>query len=363
MSDDQLALLATCAFPGFTLEVNEALPLEGCTAVFGPSGSGKSTLLRLIAGFQKPTTGHVYCAGTPWSDAGRRLHIPPDKREVGYLFQDGRLFPHLSVMGNLAFADTRSRATSGAITFDGVVSAFDLKPLLDRHPESLSGGERQRVALARTLLTRPRLLLLDEPLSALDRARKREILPYLEALPHRFGVPTIYVSHAVEEVVRLADRILILADGKTVAHGDVTETLNAFGYDVDAEAGTRPAVILEGRCVDPYCANGLAVISVGSARLSLPARPGLAAKYTVRMRIDARDVAISLTEPVGLSIRNVLPATIRALHPIPGQPFVDIELDSEGAPLFARITQDAVAELSLTPGQRVFALIKTASFD
>jgi len=216
------------AFGGFDLQVEQAIPAAGVTAVFGPSGSGKTTLLRSLLGFETESRGRIALNGDVWLDSEAGVAVPPYRRPVGCTFQDGRLFPHLDVEGNLGYADRRSTPEPGvaaSITRGDVVDALDLGPLLDRRPHTLSGGERQRAALGRALLSRPRLLLLDEPLSALDRRRKAEIMPYLLALHPRFGIPTLYVSHAVDEVALLADRVLVLAEGRARAFGGTVEVL------------------------------------------------------------------------------------------------------------------------------------------
>ncbi|MEQ8208184.1 MAG: ATP-binding cassette domain-containing protein, partial [Woeseia sp.] len=200
------------SFADFALSVTSDISLDGVTGLFGASGSGKSTLLRVIAGFEKGVAGTVRMTDKVWLDSKSGEFVPAFRRQVGYVFQDARLFEHLDVAGNLRFAE--NRASGRGPEFAEVVAALDLHSLLDRAVTKLSGGERQRVALGRTLLCRPGLLLLDEPLAALDSARKQEILPYLETLRARFGIPTVYVSHAVDEIVRLADRVIVLQDGK-----------------------------------------------------------------------------------------------------------------------------------------------------
>ncbi|MDZ7642957.1 MAG: ATP-binding cassette domain-containing protein [Woeseiaceae bacterium] len=213
--------------------------LDGVTGLFGASGSGKSTLLRLIAGLERADDGHVRFAGKPWQDAG--TFVPPHRRPVGYVFQDARLFRHLDVAGNLRFAARRRSDDGAGPQFDEVVAACDLDPLLDRDVRALSGGEQQRVALARTLLCGPRLLLFDEPLAALDAARKHDILPYIESLQARFGIPAIYVSHSMDEIVRLADRVIVLADGRVQARGPTVPVLDGLALPSAGRASmSRP---------------------------------------------------------------------------------------------------------------------------
>ena len=365
MPADVLEIEARAAFSGFTLDVAQSLPLAGCTAVFGASGAGKSTLLRLIAGFLRPDSGRIAFRGETWCDTARGVDTPAQARRVGVVFQDGRLFPHLSVEGNLLYAERRSGAAKETRGLDEIVDAFDLSPLLARAPASLSGGERQRVALARALLTRPRLLLLDEPLSALDRRRKSDIIPYLDDLPARFGAPVIYVSHSVEEIVRLADRTVVLKDGRVDAAGSTAEVLNAYGFDADTDAGAEtPAsgAIVRGRIAEHDEARLLTGVRVGESMMSLPInrrkRPG----EEVNIKIDARDVAIATGRPEGLSIRNILPAIITEIVAPTDSPFAEIAMDASGETLRAQVTKAAVEELGLEKGREVYALVKSASF-
>jgi molybdate transport system ATP-binding protein len=220
-----LDLATRISFRDFELDVSHRFALDGITALFGPSGCGKSTLLRIIAGLEEKAGGRIAFGGEVWLDTASRIFVPPHLRGVGYVFQDARLFPHLSVEGNLRYAARRSAGIDHRIAFDDVVAALDLGPLLSRRTGALSGGERQRVAMGRTLLARPRLLLMDEPLAALDIQRKAEILPYIERLPERFGVAVIYVTHAIDEVVRLARRMVVLGAGRKIADGSVAEVL------------------------------------------------------------------------------------------------------------------------------------------
>ena len=331
-------------------------------AVFGPSGAGKSTLLRLIAGFLRPDAGRICFGETLWCDTERRIFTSPHQRRVGTVFQDGRLFPHLNVEQNLHYADRRSHMNGERYDFSDIVDAFDLSGLLPRAPDTLSGGERQRVALARTLLTRPDLLLLDEPLSALDRRRKAEIIPYLDDLAGRFGAPVIYVSHNLEEIVRLARRTAIMTAGRIDAEGPTAEVLNAYGVGPDADA-FAPGAVLEAVVADHDEKRLLTHVSVGEGVLSLPINKHKPVGDAVNIRIDARNVAIATAPPTGLSIRNALPATIAAIKAEGNSPFTIVELMSSGALLRAQVTKAAVEELGLEQGQAVFALVKAASFD
>ncbi|MGE0623896.1 MAG: molybdenum ABC transporter ATP-binding protein [Pseudomonadales bacterium] len=372
MSDDSpsagtLHLDVALTLDAFDLAITTSLPLEGVTAVFGPSGSGKSTLLRTVAGFVRPARGCITCGEDIWFDAERRTMIPPHRRPVGYMFQDGRLFNHLDVAGNLAFAERRVGKRSGVQATERIDPAhvrdvLDLGPLLGRRIVALSGGERQRVALARTLLTRPRVLLLDEPLAALDTARKADILPYLERLPRDFGIPALYVSHDIDEVAHVADRILILARGRLQASGPTAEILERFDlapYTGRFEAG----VLVEGQVSRHDDRLKLTAIEAHGATLTVPYVPELPIGTSVRLRVRARDVAIATRPPEGLSIRNVLPGTIDRLQADPEAGSAELVIDTGGPRLRARLTLAAVEELSLEEGLDVYALIKSVGLE
>jgi len=353
-------------YPGFELRIEEAVELAGITAVMGASGSGKSTLLRALAGLEGAARGRLALGGEPLQDSATGLCLPPHRRGIGYVFQDARLFAHRGVAGNLRYALVRARPGAHAPGFDEVVAALDLAPLLGRRVAGLSGGERQRVAIARALLANPRLLLLDEPLAALDLKRKAELLPYIRALPGRFGIPLIYVSHAVEEVAQLADEMLILAAGRVVARGEVHAVLEqpqAEAVSGHFEAG----VLLDARVLGQAPDYALTDVAVAGQRLSLPhieATPGM----PVRLRVRARDVAIALQRVEGVSIRNQLQVTVLRIDAEPAGAYAELLLaldgtDGDSPHLRARITREAVAALGLAVGQPVWALIKGVSFD
>jgi molybdate transport system ATP-binding protein len=343
----------------FRLAVRRDLALAGITALFGPSGSGKTTLLRVIAGLEDQARGTVSFDGTPWQ--GPSVHVPPHRRGIGYVFQDGRLFPHLTVEGNLRFALRRAaRRPSPArrIDFDTVVGALDLASLLARRPISLSGGEQQRVAIGRALLSSPRLLLMDEPLSSLDLKRKREIVPHIERLPATFGVPVIYVTHSVDEVARLASDMVLLGAGTIVTVGPVAEVLGRL--DIASLMGDRDTgAVLTVRVTGEQ--GGIAALRLTEHVLQVPmSNPQIGTE--LRIRIHARDVALATERPRGLSIRNVLPARILEIG---RDDAIDAEvlLEVDGQRLRSRITRDAVEELALVPDQRVFALIKAVALE
>ena len=345
----------------FCLRVDEAIPLAGITAVFGPSGSGKTTLLRAIAGLERPDEGKIALGSTVWFDSAAKTDMKPYRRGAGYMFQGARLFEHLDVRGNLAFAEKRSQGENDVIRFDDVVEATGLSALLDRSIDGLSGGERQRVALARTLLARPRLLLLDEPLTGLDRTSRREILPYLRDVPARFGLPALYVSHDIEEVSALADRVLVLSDGDVVAHGeigDVIASLDLAPLMADGHTGS----VIEARVTGHDAARGVTRLRLGEHALSLPLDTRLSNGQPVRLFVNASDVALATVRPEGISIRNILPARVSAIIAGDGATPVDVLVEADAATIRARITRAAAEDLGLVEGQAVFALVKTMSF-
>lgn len=357
-----LAIDVRLAYPDFSLDARLKVDLPGVTGLFGPSGSGKSTLLRIIAGLERRAEGTVTFGGDVWQDSGRDEFARADRRSVGYVFQDARLFEHLDVAGNLKYAADRAPRTSASIATDEIIAACDLKALLSRRVGVLSGGERQRVALARTLLTQPRLLLLDEPLASLDAERKSEILPYLEALPERFGIPAVYVSHAVDEMARLADRVVVLQDGSIVATGDALEILNRPNL-LPAGAMFDAATILETRVAEHLPRLHLTRLQFQQHEIVVPMLAGRAKGDIVRLHVRAGDVALATTAPQGLSFRNVLPGTVAAINEDDASAFASATVDIGDTLLRVHLTRHAVDELALVPGRPVFALLKTASFD
>jgi molybdate transport system ATP-binding protein len=349
------------AFRDFDLQIDHRMPLEGVVGLFGPSGCGKSTLLRIVSGLERGALGRIRFGDEVWQDASRGIFVPPHKRGVGYVFQDVRLFPHLTVGGNLNYAARRARHIDSEIDIEGVAAALDLAPLMGRHPRSLSGGERQRVAIGRTLLTRPRLLLMDEPLAALDVKRKAEILPYIERLPQVFHVPLIYVTHSIDEVTRLAERMLVLASGRKVSYGPVAETLQRL--DLQPIGGHFEAgVVLTARVTRHDLNFQLTHLDLCGKEIVMP-MADVAVGSDVRLRIRARDVALATKAPEHISIRNVLPGMIAEIVEETETAFAETLVDIGGAKIRARVTRSAVAALALTPGKPVFVLFKSIAFD
>ena len=358
----ELSIRLRIVYPGFELVVDDAIELAGVTAIFGASGSGKSTLLRAIAGFERPTEGRIAFGEQVFFDAATRVDVAPHRRPVGILFQDARLFEHLDVAGNLAFGERRHGRDRGRFSRAEVVAALDLAALIARRIDSLSGGERQRVALARTLLSSPDLLLLDEPLSGLDRERKAEILPYLEDVTRRFQIPTLFVSHDIDEVARLADRVWVLAAGRLQTSGTtsaIVERLDLQPLTGRFEAG----VLVEGRVARHDARLHLTFVDLHGDEFTMPLIDRLAPGDPVRLRIRARDVAVATQRPEGLSIRNVLPGRITDLVRESESGSVEAFIQLREDRIRARLTLAAVEDLGLEIGSAVFALVKSVSFE
>lgn len=339
----------------FLLDVAFDAP-EGITALFGPSGAGKSTVIAAVAGLMRPQEGRIVVAGRVLFDSAAGVDVAAHRRRIGTVFQDGRLFPHLTVAGNLAFA--RRFAAGGGADPAPVVDLLGLRPLLRRRPASLSGGEKQRTAVARALLSNPSLLLLDEPLAALDEARKADILPYLQRVRAHAGVPMLYVSHAVSEVVRLADTVVLMREGRAVATGPVGEVLS----DLQAAAAMGPreaGAVLDGVVVAHDPADGLSEVALAAGRLTLPA---IAAPEgtRVRVRLRASEVIVALVAPDAMSTRNVLPAVVAHVQEGVG-PGALVALRCGPDRLLARLTRRAARALDLSPGRPCFAILKAVA--
>ena len=330
------------------------------TALFGRSGAGKTTLVGLIAGLTRPDRGRILVDGETLVDTDRGIAVPAHHRRIGYVFQEGRLFPHMSVRSNLLYGRRLSPRAGRWGSLEATEDLLGIGHLMSRRPAGLSGGEKQRVALGRALLASPRLMLLDEPLAALDEARKADLLPYIERLRDEMQLPIVYVSHAIEEVARIADTMVVLADGKAVATGPVADILaraDLRPHTGQAEAST--VIVATVAADDP--ARGVTHLDHPAGRLSVP-RLALAAGSAVRLRIRARDVALAVGEPGLLSIRNRLAATVTAIAR-ERPPMVEVRLDAAGTPVIASITEEAALALGLRSGLTVTALIKSAAFD
>lgn len=339
-------------YPGFSLDVDVCLPSRGVTALFGPSGSGKSTLLRLIAGLENTPDGYLAIGETVWQGANH--FVPTHARPLGYVFQDARLFPHLDVRRNIEYGLHRIPAPSRRVSLDGIIDLLGIASLLQRTPDRLSGGERQRVAIARALAVSPSLLLMDEPLAALDQARKQEVLPYLERLHDALEIPVLYVSHAIDEVAHLADHLLVLDAGRVVAQGSPVELMART--DLPLACGDEAGALIEATVAGHDSVYQLTQVSFPGGKMSLP-RHAAGIGQHVRMRVLARDVSITLTAQTGSSIINILPAKVTCItEATPSQSLISLDLG--GTSILARITRKSVDALGLAPGLEVYAQIK-----
>ncbi len=343
-------------FEGFALSATfETGP--GVTALFGASGSGKTTLANAISGLLTPDLGRIALGGDVLLDRSQGVNLPAARRRIGVVFQEGRLFPHLTVARNIAFGARYAPLGAPGLDAGAIMGMLGIEALMERRPRSLSGGEKQRVAIARALLMRPRLLLMDEPLAALDGPRKDEILPYLERLRDSGTVPIVYVTHSVAEIARLADRIVVLRDGRVLRQGDVTDVLSDPA--MVPLIGVREAgSVLMARVIERN-PGGLGRLEIGGGELRLP---GIEAEVGtgVRVRVLAQDVLISLTRPMGLSSRNILLAVVEEVYRGEG-PGVAVSLRIGPSRLLARITVDAMEELGLRPGLDCFAVLKATA--
>lgn len=352
-----LTVILAHDFGGFSLDIAFEAP-PGVTALFGRSGAGKTTVVNAVAGLLRPDSARIAVDGTVLVDTAAGIFVPPHRRRIGYVFQDARLFPHLTVRQNLLFGRRFAPRGAGGPSLEHILALLDIAPLVDRRPAGLSGGERQRVAIGRALLSAPRLLLMDEPLASLDEPRKNEIIPYLERLREETAIPILYVSHAVSEVARLATTVVALSNGRVAGAGPAErflsepENMRLFGV---REAGA----VITARVLSHDAADGLTELAVSAGRLYLPrlaAEPG----STVRVRIEAHDVILSRTPPEGVSSLNVLPATVTAIWQGEG-PGAAVGLAAGEDRLLARITRRSVRTLALKPGETCYAMVKATS--
>lgn len=336
------------SFPAFSADIAFTAPTPGVVALFGPSGCGKSTVLAAIAGLLRADHARVALDGVVLSD------LPVEQRRIGQVFQEGRLFPHMNVAANLRYG--LRRAAPGAIRFDDVVEMLGIGHLLARRPRALSGGERQRVAIGRAVLAQPLLLLMDEPLAALDAARKEEILPFLARLRDELRIPIVYISHALEEVGALADTVVLLDSGRVVAAGALGEI--AARADLPLAARDDAGAVLDARVAGHEAVRDLTRLTVGASEILVPTltRPAGAA---VRLRIPAREIILATEAPRGVSLHNILPGTVRGIASDPARRSALVEVGIGDAALLAQVTPDAVARLGLTVGRDVLALFKS----
>ena len=335
------------------LEIDLQIPAKGITAIFGVSGAGKTSLINAISGLTQPQRGRIQLHDRLLFDAGQQISLPPEKRRIGYVFQDARLFPHYRVRGNLQYG----MAPSMRAQFDTLVSLLGLEPLLSRFPLSLSGGEKQRVAIGRALLTAPDMLLLDEPLSSLDLPRKRELMPYLQKLAKQVDIPMLYVSHSLEEILQLADNVLVLDEGKVRAFGPLERVWGSSAMrpwlPVSELSSVLRVQVLEQHPDYPMTALSLGDQHIWVSRVNQPV------KTPLRIRIASADVSLALQPPHNSSIRNILPAQVVELIEVGDQ--VEVKLRIGISELWARITPWARDELSIRPDQWLYAQIKSVS--
>ena len=347
----------TLARPDFSLDVDLALPGRGVSALFGPSGAGKTSVLRAIAGLER-APGFVRVNGATWQDDLRNEFVPTHRRPLGYVFQEASLFPHLDVRRNLEYGMKRVPAAERRVALEAAVELLGIGPLMARDPATLSGGERQRVAIARALATSPNLLLLDEPLAALDAPRKAEIIPYLERLHDEWDIPVLYVSHALDEVARIADHLVLLERGQVKASGPVEALLAR--PDLRLAEGDGAAAWIEGTIAGHDAAYHLLSVDIPGGRFLLPGPPRKAGQR-VRLRIQARDVSLALDKPAASSIVNILSARVIDVRAdAPGQAVVALALGETPGPIriLARVTRKSVDALDLRPGREVYAQVK-----
>ena len=343
---------------GFSLDVDLQLPGRGVSALFGASGSGKTTCLRAIAGLEHAPGGYLSVNGDVWQDDSRGLFVPTHQRPLGYVFQEASLFPHLSIRRNLEYGMLRVPAEARKVSLQHAVEMLGIAPLLERMPDRLSGGEKQRVAIARALATSPRILLMDEPLAALDLRRKQEILPYLERLHAELEIPVLYVSHAPDEVARLADHLVALEQGRALASGALSETLARL--DLPIHLGEDAGVVLEGEVAELDAEWHLARVAFAGGSLWVR-DSGVPVGRHVRVRILARDISIAMDTHTDSSILNILSATVEQQADDTHPALALVRLNAGGVPLVARITRRSAARLQLHPGQTVWAQIKAVA--
>jgi molybdate transport system ATP-binding protein len=357
---------------GFTLQAEFEAPTPGIVALFGRSGCGKTTLINVIAGLLDADEARIQLDDVVLRDTQARVSVPVERRGIGYVFQDSRLFPHFSVLGNLRYGLKRSarrgqdasgqpsvaHRPSQLIALDEVIALLGLSTLLDRRPHQLSGGERQRVGLGRALLSQPRLLLLDEPLASLDVARREEVLPYLEVLRDRLSIPMVYVSHQFDEVLQLATHMVLMEAGRVVAQGSLSEV--SLRPELRAIIGPDAVgSVLDGVITGTDPTRSIADLKLGSGQLQVSLRD-VAVGSRVRIQLLARDIILALEKPSGLSVRNMLQGIVTDVSPDDDEAVL-VKVDIGGATVLARITRDATAELHLERGKAVWALVKGVS--
>ncbi len=341
-------------FPGYSLNVDLTLPGKGITGIFGASGSGKSTFLRAIAGLERSINSRIVVCDELWHDDSKNLFVLPYKRPVGFVFQDAALFTHLTVRKNLEFGLKRIPEKDRKISFDYVVDLLGIGHLMQRKPDTLSGGEKQRVGIARALATSPKILLMDEPLASLDSQRKAEIIPYLNRLNEELEIPILYVSHALDEIVALADHVVLLENGKVRASGNTDRILTRL--DLPIAHSQDAASIINGTIIERDTRFHLNKVAFSGGIITMISNINQIGKK-VRLRVQASDVSLTLQKSTDTSILNIIESRIVDLHDN-NEGLVMVELDANNTPLLCRITARSASNLHLTPGKKVYAQIK-----
>jgi molybdate transport system ATP-binding protein len=344
----------------FSLDIRLEVADVGITSLFGRSGAGKTSVIAAIAGLLRPDAGHVRVAGRTLFDAAAGIDVAPHRRRVGYVFQDSRLFPHLSVEDNLLYGYRRVPAVERGIAPERIVDLLGIGALLQRRPRGLSGGERQRVAIGRALLAQPKILLLDEPLASLDAPRKREILPYIAQLRDALALPIVYVSHVLDEVLALADDLAIIDAGRVIAAGAPQLLLQRLDLH-PLLGGPDASVLLEAVVAAHDTQFQLSTLRVAGGVLRVP-HVNAAIGTRLRVRIRERDVALALEPPAGLSIQNALEGRVAEIREEAG-PMAEVRVELAAGGIVARITRESVHRLHLAPGRKVFALMKAVAFE
>ena len=339
----------------FSLDVDVEFAMQGITGIFGPSGAGKTTLLRCIAGLERPDAGRLVANGEVWEDTSTHLSRAVHERRVAYVFQEARLFPHMDVLRNLRYGEKRSVTRQSAVALDQAVALLGLEALLKRVPTTLSGGEAQRVAIGRALLSGPELLLMDEPLAAIDDTRREEVLPFIERLHADVGVPVIYVSHNIDEICRICDQLAVMDEGRLSTHGRLQSVL--LQTEVPILSGREAGVVIDATVEAYEPSDKLTRVVAGGASLWVPGDAGPSGS-NLRLRVRADDVSVCLERPRKTSILNVLDGAIERIQQEPvGTVLLHLRVGSNV--ILARVTQKSCSELSLSPGTKVFAQVKS----
>jgi len=339
----------------FRIDISFIASDIGVTALFGQSGAGKTSVINMVAGLVRPDSGHIIANDRTLFDAAKKIHVPPEKRRIGYIFQDGRLFPHLSVQSNLTYGMRLTPPSERQVALDDVIDLLGLGRLLQRRPAKLSGGEKQRVAIGRALLTSPTLMLMDEPLASLDSHRKAEVLPFLSRLCSELSTPILYVSHSLEEVLNLADSMVLMDEGCVAASGAIEDLMSRT--DLQRLIGADDLGSVIATTVDEH-KDGLTRLRFQGGVIRVP-KVVASEGSRIRVRIAARSVAIALQEPQDISVQNVFRGKVIGISDTPTG-LQDVQLDI-GCQLYARVTPRAVLALALSPGKQVYALVKSVA--